>query len=177
MATSRVAAVEESLEHLPGDGSSPAQLRSLGAWFAARRGDVKSERRALQRLITDDPAHVAALDRLSELATREGKRTDIAELSRKKTEIGHLQVRYQKLYRRTQPARDAAEMAHIASQLGQRFEAKAFLTVAVFVDPDRVGLLKDPSIQPPTERVEEGSGRTLADSVAAELAVTEAAVE
>ena len=84
MATSRVAAVEESLEHLPGDGSSPAQLRSLGAWFAARRGDVKSERRALQRLITDDPAHVAALDRLSELASaRASGRTSLSSLARR----------------------------------------------------------------------------------------------
>jgi hypothetical protein len=36
-----------------------------------------------------------------------------------------------------QPYRDAMEMGRLAEQLGRRFEAKAFLTIALTVDPKR----------------------------------------
>src|SRR5262249_26252872 len=49
MATSRGAEVREALEHLPAAESTPAQVERLAAWLAARRGDVASERRALER--------------------------------------------------------------------------------------------------------------------------------
>ena len=55
MATSRVAAVEESLEHLPGGWIESGPATELGGLVRRKGGDVKSERRALQRLITDDP--------------------------------------------------------------------------------------------------------------------------
>ncbi len=174
MATSRVAEVQEALAHLPAEESTPAKVRSLVAWFAASRGDVKSEARALQRLITNDPANVAALDRLAELAVREGKLTDVAELRRKKTEIDQLQARYRELYERTQPARDAVEMARLAYQLGQWFEARAFLTVAAAVDPDRVDLHNDLARLKPAAGVLAAPGHTLAAAVAAERAATEA---
>jgi len=173
-ATSRVAEVQEALDHLPAAESTPAQVLSLVAWFAACRGDVKSETRALQRLITEDPANVAALDRLAELTVREGNPTDVAALRRKRTEIDQLQARYWELYQRTQPARDGAEMARIAIQLGQWFEAKAFLTVAAAVDPDRVDLRNDLARLKPAGGVHDAPGLTLAAAVAAERAATEA---
>ena len=58
-------------------------------------------------------------------------------MRQKKTAVQKLQARYDKLYRRNQPSRDAAEMAHLAEQLGRRFEAEVFLTFAVAVDTDR----------------------------------------
>ncbi len=64
VASNRVAEAREALKHLPAEVSTPAQIHKLAAWFAARRGDVESERRALERLIVADPADFIALDRL-----------------------------------------------------------------------------------------------------------------
>ena len=79
VATNRVAEAREAAEHLPAEESTPAQVHRLAAWFAARRGDVESERRALERLIAADPADFAALDRLAELADRDGQPDRAAE--------------------------------------------------------------------------------------------------
>ena len=143
VATNRVAEAREALKHLPAEVSTPAQIHKLAAWFAARRGDVESERRALERLIAADPADFVALDRLAELAVKNGQPNRAAGLRREKTEIERCYARYQQLHVRHQPSRDAAEMARLAEQLGQRFEAKAFLTLAVAVDPDRDDLRRD----------------------------------
>ena len=124
---------------------------------------------ALERLIAADPADFVALDRLAELAVKNGQPNRAAELRRKKTEIDRLMARYQQLHARHQPSRDAAEMARLAEQLGQRFEAKAFLTVAVASDPDRDDLRRDlDRLDQRTDTIE-GPGRTLADLLAPEL--------
>ena len=115
----------------------------MAAWLAARRGDAESERRALERLVADDPADVPALDRLAELADRAGQPARAAEFRQKKAAIDPLATRYQSLYRRNQPRRDAAEMARLAEQLGRWFEARAFLTFAKTVEPDRDDLRSD----------------------------------
>jgi predicted Zn-dependent protease len=141
MATGRVAEAREAMGHLP--AAATTQLQKLDAWFAMQLGNTAAERLALDRLITADPADFTALDRLTELAVKDGQPDRAAELRRKKTEIDRLQARYQKLYERYQPKRDAAEMAHLAEQLGRRFEARAFLTLAVAVEPDRVDLRSD----------------------------------
>jgi thioredoxin-like negative regulator of GroEL len=143
VATNRIAEAQEALEHLPAEASTPARVNKLAAWFAARRGDRESERRALERLIKVDPADLAALDRLAELAEQAGQPTRAADLRRKKSEIDQLKARYQKLHERNQPMRDAAEMARLAEQLGRRFEARGFLTFAVAVDSDRNDLRRD----------------------------------
>ncbi len=60
-------------------------------------------------------------------------------------------------------------MAQLATQLGQEFEARAFLTIAVAVDPDRSDLrneLARLSRQPGSIA---RSGRTLAQVLAPEL--------
>jgi hypothetical protein len=41
------------------------------------------------------------------------------------------------LHGRKQPIRDAEELARIAEQLGRGFEARGFLTIAVFQEPRR----------------------------------------
>jgi len=166
VATNRVAEAQEALKHLPVKESTPAQVARLAAWLAARRGDVESERRALERLIDADPTDFKASDRLAELAVREGHPERAARLRDRKSEIERLQARYLKLYLRNQPMRDAAAMASLAERLGRWFEARAFLTVAIAADPDRDDRRRE------LARLEErsgtigGPGRTLADLLA-----------
>ncbi len=169
VASNRVALAREALKHLPAEVSTPAQIHKLAAWFAAERGDVESERRALERLIAADPADFVGRDRLAQLAVKNGQPNRALELRREKTEIDRLIARYQQLHARHQPSRDAAEMARLAEQLGQRFEAKAFLTFAVNDNPYRDDLRRD--LDRLIERAGpiEGPGRTLADLLAAEL--------
>jgi enediyne biosynthesis protein E4 len=148
--------------------ATPAQVHGLTAWLAARRGDAEAERRALERLIEADPADVTALDRLAELAATDGQPDRAAGLHRRRAAIPRLQARYRKLDERNQPMRDAAEMGRLAEQLGQRFEAQAFLTVAVEVDPERDDLRSDLlRLKRETEAIGR-PGLTLADRLAIE---------
>ena len=59
---------------------------------------------------------------------RRGSRLKPPKLIGKKAEIDRLRARYEKLYDRNQPIRDAEEMARLAEQLGRQFEARVFLT-------------------------------------------------
>ena len=52
-------------------------------------------------------------------------------------------ARYEKLYERKQPVRNAIEMARLAEQLGRAFEARAFLTLAIAENPDREDLPRE----------------------------------
>jgi tetratricopeptide (TPR) repeat protein len=143
VATHRVAVAREALKHLPAAESNPAQVEKLAAWFAAQRGDDETERKSLEHLIAADPTDFAALDRLVELHLKNGQSDVAAALRRQKDKIAGLQARYDKLFKRHQPRRDAAEMARIAEQLGRRFEARAFLTIALGASPDRADLRRD----------------------------------
>ncbi len=120
-------------------------------------------------MIAADPGDFVALDRLAELAVKNGKPDRAAELRREKSKIESVIARYQKLHVRHQPRRGAAEMARLAEQLGQRFEAKAFLTLAVANDPDRVDLRRDLDRLNQRAEIIEGRGRTMADLLALEL--------
>ena len=137
IATGRTAEAWKALEHLPATGATPAQVHRLAAWFAARRGDAESERQALERLNAADPGDTAALDRLAQLALRNGQAARAAELRSKKAALNPLRSRYNELFRCIQPVRNAVEMTGIAEQLGCFFEARAFATLAVATDPDR----------------------------------------
>jgi thioredoxin-like negative regulator of GroEL len=143
MRTDHVELARRALTHLPAEASTPAQVQKLAAWFAVKRGDVASERRALERLIAADPADLAALDRLAGLAIESGQPERAGALGRAKTEIEQSTARYEQLHARHQPRRDAAEMARLAERLGCWFEARAFLTIAVAADPERVELARD----------------------------------
>jgi enediyne biosynthesis protein E4 len=155
----------EALKRLPASESTPAQVQKLQAWFAAQRGDSPAEIQSLERLVESDPSDLEALDRLAELEVNAGQGDRAAELRSKKTELARLQARYQKLYARNQPRRDAAEMSHLAEQLGQRFEARVFLTVAASLDPNRPGLQADLARLNSRPEVLDNSPRTLADLV------------
>jgi enediyne biosynthesis protein E4 len=143
MATNRIDVVQQSLPHLPAEEFTPAELHRLNAWLASQRGDVKTERRELERLITADPGDASALDRLAQLAEKDGQPAQAAELVRKKAEIDRLRVRYETLYDRKQPIRDAVRMAQLAKQLGRGFEARVFLTLAISAAPEREELQHD----------------------------------
>ena len=135
LATHRLADVRQALAHLAVEDLTPAQLERLTAWLAAHIGDLEKERRALERLIAVDPADLNAIDRLVAIAREEGNADRALELGRKKTEVARLEARYAKLYKRNQTIRDAPELARLAEQLGQPFEAKVFLTIALATEP------------------------------------------
>ena len=131
------------MTHLPAAESTPAEVHRLEAWLASRRGDVETERRELERLLAVDPADLAAVDRLADLAEKDRQPVRAAELRRMRSELDGLRARYGKLHERKQPLRDAVEMARLAEKLGRRFEARAFLTLATSEDPDRQDLRDD----------------------------------
>ncbi len=169
MAVNQLAVVREAAARIPGTDSTPALVARVARWLAARRGDVEAERRALERLLEADPTDFQALDRLTELAVQAGQPDRAESLLRQKAGLQQVQDRYQFLYRRNQPARDAVEMAHLAEQLGQRFEARAFLTMAVFDNPQRGDLRSQLARFKEVDRSTVRSGLTLADSPAVEL--------
>ena len=169
LATHRLADVRQALGHLPAEDSTPAQVQRLTAWLAARRGDLDAERQALESLIAVNPADFTTFDRLVIIAEKEGKPDRADELRRKKIEVGQLQARYEKLYRRNQTIRDAREMASLAEQLGRQFEAKVFLTIAVATGPDHHHL-RDQLVRASQDvRTIESPGGNLADLLAKEL--------
>jgi tetratricopeptide (TPR) repeat protein len=137
MATKRIAEVQLALGRVPADATTRAEVDRLAAWLAAQKGDAQAERRALERLLADAPADIAAWDRLGELAGQSGQSAYIAELRRRKSELDAAQARYEATYRRNQPLRDAEELARLAAELGRWFEARVFLTIAAMVHPAR----------------------------------------
>jgi tetratricopeptide (TPR) repeat protein len=137
MASNRRDEALEAMRHLPAVEEPPARAQRREAWLAARRGEPEAERRALESVIGDDPTDFAAYDRLIELATQDRQPARADALRSQKSVIQRLEARYQTLYRRNQPTRDAAEMAHLAEQLSRGFEARGFLTVATAMNPER----------------------------------------
>jgi enediyne biosynthesis protein E4 len=143
IASNRIDAVEQALKHVPASESAPAQIHRPSSWMAAKRGDIASERLDLEQLVAADPADLAGLERLAQLAKQEGQTAQATALLDKKAEIGRIRGRYQELYDRTQHLRDAEELARLAEKLGRRFEARVFLTLANAQESDRPELQRD----------------------------------
>jgi thioredoxin-like negative regulator of GroEL len=169
LATGRLDQVQAALGHVPAVESTPAQVQKLTAWYARKRNDVALERKALGRLIEDDPLDLSAWDQLIELTAPPAE-----DLRRRKAEIERMRVRYQKLHRRNQPARDSEEMARLAQKLGRWFEAKVFLTVALAGDPKRDDLRGDLTALKHRTTMSNDVGRSLAGVLNSEL---DAAIE
>jgi enediyne biosynthesis protein E4 len=129
-AAGRVDIVREAMTHLPAGESAPAEVNRIAAWLAANHGELAAERQALDRLIIAEPADLAALRRLVELARQDGHPDRAAEFERRLAEIDRQTTRYLKLHGRNQPIRDAAEMGQLAERLGRSFEARVFLGLA-----------------------------------------------
>jgi len=106
-------------------------MQRLTAWLAAYCGDLDSERRALECLSSVNPCDFESIDRLVAIAQKEGKADRVHELRRQKLEVGRRLARYDRLYKRNQTIRDAAEMASLAEQLGQPFESRVLRTIAI----------------------------------------------
>jgi enediyne biosynthesis protein E4 len=170
IATNRTDLVRQALLHLPVDDTSPnPEIYRVGAWLCSRRNDNESERQELERLVAVDPADLKALDRLAQLTEMAGQPARAQELRGKMAEVETLRARYEKLFDRNQPIRDAEEMAQIGERLGRVFEARAFLTVEISQDPERTDLRQDLerlSRRPPITPVR---GRTLAEVLSHEL--------
>ncbi len=120
-ASHRVDVVKQALDHLPAIQSDPAEFHRTNAWLAAERGDVATERQELELLTTAEPADLPALRRLAELAETEGAAKKAADLRKKAAAIDRVRARYLLRHDRQQPIRDAAELAHLAEQLGRSF--------------------------------------------------------
>ncbi len=143
IATNRIDVVTQAMTHIPATQTDSAPFHRWSVWLAAHRGDVVTERRELKLLVAADPTDISAVGRLAELAGNEGQSARAAELSRKKADNVRLLARYRELHSRQQPFRDAPELARLAEQLGRRFEARAFLTIALSDDPARKDLRRD----------------------------------
>jgi enediyne biosynthesis protein E4 len=172
LATRRLADVRQSLGHLPVEESAPAEVQKLTVWLAAFRGDLDSEKRALERLVKIDSAHLVALDRLAVIAEKEGNPNRAGDYRRRQTEIGRLQSRYEKLYKRNQTIRDGEEMANLADQLSRPFERKALRTIARAAEPERHDPIVPSTPSVPLTHPQTG---TLADLLAEELAAADRA--
>ena len=112
-----------------------AVLLKLRAWFAARRGDRRAEREALEQLIALDPEEAAGLERLADLAAEDGDRDRLAELRRRKAASDAARDRYATLVHQLDPAPAPAELARAAEALGRRFDARAWWKLAARRDP------------------------------------------
>jgi thioredoxin-like negative regulator of GroEL len=169
IATDQLDVVREALKHLPAEDLTSAQVHRLKVWLAAKRADIAIERQELEHLLAEDPADRTALDRLARLAEKAAQPAQAADLMRKKVEIDRLRARYEELYDRNQPIRDAEEMASLAEQLGRKFEARVFLTVAISEEPERDDLRQNLQrlISQRSNRAA-WRGRTLAEVIAHE---------
>jgi enediyne biosynthesis protein E4 len=169
IATNKTDKVEEAMKHIPAALASLAQIHRLSAWLCAQRGDVAGERQQLEALVAANPDDLAALNQLIQLAVQHGQPALAVDFGRKKEEIERLRARYQKLFDRNQPNRDAEEMSELADQLGRTFEARGFLTIEIAEDPARDDLRSRLLELNHKSRAVENRTETLADAVARAL--------
>ena len=167
LATNRVMEVRQALKHLPVAESTPAEVPRLAAWLAGRREDRVSERRALDgwsRPIQAIPPP-SSTRRVGE-CTQPGRRCH--PIATAKDRGRGSSRRFLELHKRYQPARDAAEMAALAQRLGRRFEARAFMTLAVWVNPDRDDLRRNLAKFGRLDRQGDAPRSTLAEALEAQ---------
>jgi tetratricopeptide (TPR) repeat protein len=121
-----------------GDDLAPGEQLALRAWLEERRGDARAEARVLERWLGVEPAATRALERLAELAHRDGRPDRVTELRRRRAEVERALERYRLLLWRDQPPRGAAErseLARLAEDGGRRAEARTLFTWALAADP------------------------------------------
>ena len=115
-------------------------LLAIRAWFAARAGDLRAERRTLERLVAIAPGRLGALDRLAGLAKQAGDEAEAARLRGRKAELDQILERYRERLFKPDPAAAAEELAGHAESLGRLFEARAWWELAAsrgLVPPSR----------------------------------------
>jgi len=169
IASNRTDLAQQALTHLPADALTSARVHRLDAWLCSRRGDNEAERRELERLLAADPADLKALDRLAQLMDLAGQPTRARDARAKRAEIERFRSRYEKLFDRNQPIRDAEEMAQLALRLGRAFEARGFLTIEISEDQEREDLRRKLGRLSGDVATAAPRGRTLAEVLAREL--------
>ena len=140
------------------------RVLNLLAWLAARQGDRRAEREALEELIDLDPDEAAVLERLADLAAQDGDMSRLAELRRRKATSDSARLRYSTLLHQFDPAPHPAELARAAQSLGRWFDARAWWKLAARRDEAsradaEAALARLPKAEPP----DAPSGRSLAD--------------
>jgi tetratricopeptide (TPR) repeat protein len=131
LATQDVAGARATLGCLPDDALPPEDLWAIRAWFAARAGDLRAERRTLERLVAIAPGRLGALDRLAGLAKQAGDEAEAARLRARKAELDRTVEKYRERLFKPDPAAAAEELAGHAETLGRLFEARAWWELAV----------------------------------------------
>jgi predicted Zn-dependent protease len=161
LADGRPDAVFEAAAHLPARECDPSEVLALRAWLAARAGDHKEERRALEALHEREPGDAQALDRLAQLALDAGRADEAARLRRAKDEVDGARYAYQTQLSGRDPAKRAPELARLATILGRRLDAACWSDLAAGKPPRSVLAHAGPSAPP------SAAGRTLADMLPA----------
>ncbi len=166
LASGNAEAARRAWTHLPARLFDPSEILAIRSWFLARAGDLDAERNLLERRLTVHPGDTEALERLADLASREGLEERLAELRRRKAELDRDKERYRKLMAGSDLPSHAAELARLAGNLGRRAEAIGWATLAVHrnrVDADSRRLLTRLRQSEPTPPPE---GSTLAEILA-----------
>ena len=114
----------------PRPGFSHAQVLALRAWLAARSGDRRGERSALEELIALEPDQAAALERLADLAAQDGESERVAELRRRKAAADAARDRYHVLVNCPDLASHAAELGRAALEIDRQFDARMWWSLA-----------------------------------------------
>ncbi len=110
----------------------------LLAWLHQQRGDTQAETSALERWLKIEPRAPRALERLAELAYREGQADRVAELKRRKAEVERAMEAYRDRLWSDKPlstVADRAGLGRLAEAAGRPREARALYTWALKLDP------------------------------------------
>ena len=127
--------VMRAARHLPGSAVSRSLVLALRASMAARRGERHVEREALEALVSLDPTDTAAIDRLAALAAQDGEQDRARELRDRKAMINAATERFRGLISQPDLSIHAVELARNAEQIGRRFDARAWWTLAARRNP------------------------------------------
>jgi tetratricopeptide (TPR) repeat protein len=164
-AVGRPDAVRRAAAHLPVSSVPRATMLATRAWLAARDGEREAERSALEAILAPEPANVAALERLADLAAQAGEPGKVAELRRRKAAIDAALDDYKRLIELPEMAQHAAEFARTAEAIGRWFDSKTWWALAARRDPSvadeaRVAIAR---LVARDEAARSTDGRTLAD--------------
>ena len=120
---------------LTASGMPRARALATRAWLAARDGDPKAERSALEAIVALEPASDAALERLADLAAEAGDPGKVVELRRRKAAIDATRDRYNQLINRPETALRAIELARAAETIGRWFDSRIWWALAARREP------------------------------------------
>ncbi|MFI5458430.1 MAG: FG-GAP-like repeat-containing protein [Isosphaerales bacterium] len=165
-AADRPEEVVRASAHLPASSFSKARVLGLRAWLAARNGDRRAERSAIEEVLALEPEDSSALERLADLAAQAGETNRVAGLRRRKAAVDVASERYRTLASLPDLAPHAAELATAALALGRRFDARAWWGLVARQDPAAATEAQAAiALLTPAEPAPDSDGRSLADLV------------